>query len=35
MRVWEPPDPPGGFKDSQCRVKRQAARVRVYAYHYG
>jgi L-Lysine epsilon oxidase N-terminal/L-lysine epsilon oxidase C-terminal domain/von Willebrand factor type A domain len=32
-RVWELPDPPGGFKDSQCRVKRQAARFRLYAYH--
>jgi hypothetical protein len=27
------PDPAGGFKDGQCRVKRQAARFRVYAYH--
>jgi hypothetical protein len=27
------PDPPGGFKDSQCRVKRQAARFRVFAHH--
>jgi hypothetical protein len=27
-----PPDPTGGFKDSQCRVKRQAARFRVFAY---
>lgn len=32
-RLWEPPDPPGGFKDSQCRVKRQAARFRLFAYH--
>ena len=32
-RLWEPPDPPGGFKDANCRVKRQAARFRVYAYH--
>jgi L-lysine epsilon oxidase-like protein/VWA domain-containing protein len=27
------PDPPGGFKDAQCRVKRQAARFRIYAHH--
>lgn len=27
------PDPSGGFKDSQCRVKRQAARFRVFAHH--
>ncbi len=32
-RLWEPPDPPGGFKDAQCRVKRQAARFRLYAHH--
>lgn len=32
-RIWEPPDPPGGFKDGKCRVKRQAARFRLYAYH--
>lgn len=32
-QLWQPPDPPGGFKDSECRVKRQAARFRVYAYH--
>lgn len=32
-RMWEPPNPPGGFKDGQCRVKRQAARFRLYAYH--
>lgn len=32
-RPWDVPDPPGGFKDAQCRVKRQAARFRVYAYH--
>lgn len=32
-RRWDPPDPPGGFKDGQCRVKRQAARFRVFAYH--
>lgn len=32
-RVGERPDPPGGFKDAACRVKRQAARFRVFAYH--
>lgn len=32
-RPWEPADPPGGFKDGQCRVKRQAARFRVFAFH--
>jgi hypothetical protein len=32
-KLWEPPDPPGGFKDANCRVKRQAARFRIYAYH--
>src|SRR5713101_875985 len=31
-KVWEAPDPAGGFKDAQCRVKRQVARFRVYAY---
>jgi hypothetical protein len=32
-RVGEVPDPPGGFKDTQCRVKRQAARFRIFAHH--
>lgn len=32
-RTGVTPDPPGGFKDAQCRVKRQAARFRVYAHH--
>ena len=27
-----PADPPGGFKDSEGRVKRQAARFRVYGF---
>ena len=31
-RIGQFPDPPGGFKDSQCRVKRQAARFRIYAH---
>jgi hypothetical protein len=30
---WERPDPPGGFKDGQCRVKRQAVRFRLFAYN--
>ena len=25
--------PAGGYKDSQCRVKRQAAQFRIFAYH--
>ena len=32
-RVGEQPNPPGGFKDAQCRVKRQAARFRIFAHH--
>ena len=32
-RVGERPNPPGGFKDAQCRVKRQAARFRIFAHH--
>lgn len=32
-RPRERPNPPGGFKDAQCRVKRQAARFRVFATH--
>ena len=32
-RIGERPDPPGGFKDAQCRVKRQAARFRIFAHH--
>jgi len=31
--VGERPNPPGGFKDTQCRVKRQAARFRVFAHN--
>ncbi len=33
LRPWEHPNPPGGFKDSQCRVKRQGAEFRIFAYH--
>ena len=32
-RVGEQPNPSGGFKDGQCRVKRQAARFRIFAHH--
>jgi hypothetical protein len=32
-RRREIPEPTGGFKDAQCRVKRQAARFRIYAHH--
>jgi len=32
-RVREEPNPSGGFKDGQCRVKRQAARFRIFAHH--
>ena len=31
--LGQPPEPPGGFKDAQCRVKRQAARFRIFAHH--
>jgi len=34
-RIGEYPNPPGGFKDAQCRVKRQAARFRIFAHHDG
>ncbi|HLN98981.1 MAG TPA: LodA/GoxA family CTQ-dependent oxidase [Pyrinomonadaceae bacterium] len=32
-RIGEEPSPHGGFKDAQCRVKRQAARFRIFAHH--
>lgn len=32
-RLGERPEPAGGFKDAQCRVKRQAARFRIFAHH--
>ena len=32
-RLGERPEPTGGFKDAQCRVKRQAARFRIFAHH--
>ncbi|MFF0267464.1 LodA/GoxA family CTQ-dependent oxidase [Kribbella sp. NPDC004536] len=31
--LGERPDPAGGFKDAQCRVKRQAARFRIFAHN--
>jgi hypothetical protein len=32
-RIGEFPAPTGGFKDAQCRVKRQAAGFRIFAHH--
>ena len=32
-RRWDRAAPAGGYKDSQCRIKRQAARFRLFAYH--
>jgi hypothetical protein len=32
-RVGERPNPTDGFKDLQCRVKKQAARFRIFAHH--
>jgi len=32
-RLGEQPEPTGGFKDASCRVKRQAARFRIFAHH--
>jgi hypothetical protein len=32
-KPWQVVEPPGGYKDAQCRIKRQAARFRLYAYH--
>src|SRR5215212_3431558 len=31
-RIGEEPNPAGGFKDAQCRVKRQGARFRIFAH---
>ena len=31
-RPGEIPEPSGGFKDTQCRIKRQAARFRIFAH---
>jgi len=30
---WERPNPISGFKDNERRIKRQAARFRLFAYH--
>lgn len=32
---WDRGAPPGGYKDAQCRIKRQAARFRVFGYDNG
>ena len=34
-RRWDRSAPAGGYKDSQCRIKRQAARFRVFGYDNG
>ncbi|WP_290062247.1 LodA/GoxA family CTQ-dependent oxidase [Amycolatopsis solani] len=34
-RPWDRTAPPGGYKDAQCRIKRQAARFRVFGYDNG
>ncbi|MET8850102.1 LodA/GoxA family CTQ-dependent oxidase [Amycolatopsis sp. NPDC004625] len=34
-RRWDRSAPPGGYKDAQCRIKRQAARFRVFGYDNG
>ena len=34
-RRWDRSAPPGGYKDAQCRVKRQAVRFRVFGYDNG
>jgi hypothetical protein len=32
-RLWERPSPSDSVKDDECRVKRQAARFRIFAQH--
>jgi len=32
---WDRSAPPGGYKDAQCRIKRQAARFRIFGYDNG
>ena len=32
-KLGEELKPPGGFKDDQCRIKRQAARFYIFAHH--
>jgi hypothetical protein len=34
-RRWDRVPPAGGYKDAQCRIKRQAARFRVFGYDNG
>jgi hypothetical protein len=34
-RRWDRSAPQGGYKDAQCRIKRQAARFRVFGYDNG
>jgi len=34
-RRWDRSAPPGGYKDAQCRILRQAARFRVFGYDNG
>ncbi len=34
-RRWDRSAPAGGYKDAQCRIKRQAARFRVFGYDNG
>jgi L-Lysine epsilon oxidase N-terminal/L-lysine epsilon oxidase C-terminal domain/von Willebrand factor type A domain len=34
-RRWDRAAPQGGYKDAQCRIKRQAARFRVFGYDNG
>ena len=34
-RRWDRAPPAGGYKDGQCRIKRQAARFRVFGYDNG
>lgn len=34
-RRWDRAAPAGGYKDAQCRIKRQAARFRIFGYDNG
>ena len=34
-RRWDRAPPAGGYKDAQCRIKRQAARFRIFGYDNG
>jgi hypothetical protein len=35
VRPWDRAEPQGGYKDAQCRIKRQAAQFRVFGYDNG